>query len=179
VTFGRIDRGANANLYGDLEDWTDAQRAIVDRALDRIYDDFVARVSEARNMSPEAVDAIGRGRVFTGVQGLGNGLVDVVGGFDAALAEAKQLAAIAPEDEVQLVDFPSRCRGGSSWPRWGAARRRLQPTWWPRWSDGGAPATLAPGSGLDAAGVHRVGPRQAVRVLVPAPRPCFDGLLSA
>jgi protease-4 len=106
ITFGRMDRGANANIYGELEDWTDEQRAVIDRMLDRIYDDFVERVSEARDMTPEAVDAIGRGRVFTGVQGWENGLVDVVGGFDQALVEAKKLADIEIDAEVQLVEFP-------------------------------------------------------------------------
>ncbi len=106
VTFGRMDRGVNANIYGELEDWTDAPRAVVDRMLDRIYDDFVERVSAARDMTPEAVDAIGRGRVFTGVQAWENGLVDVVGGFDQALVEAKKLAEIDPDADVQLVDFP-------------------------------------------------------------------------
>jgi protease-4 len=108
VTFGRLDRGANANLYGELEDWTDQQRAAVDRLLDRIYDDFVERVAASRSMAPEAVDAIGRGRVFTGVQAMENGLVDVLGGFDVALLEAKKLAGIEPDTEVQLVDFPRK-----------------------------------------------------------------------
>ncbi len=106
VTFGRLDRGVNANLYGELEDWTDEQRAVIDRMLDRIYDDFVERVAAARGMAPEAVDAIGRGRVFTGVQAWENGLVDVVGGFDEALVEAKKLADIDPDTRVQLVEFP-------------------------------------------------------------------------
>ncbi len=106
VTFGRLDRGANANIYGELEDWTDEQRAVIDRMLDRIYDDFVERVSDSRDITPEAVDAIGRGRVFTGVQAWENGLVDVVGGFDEALVEAKKLADIDPTTEVQLVEYP-------------------------------------------------------------------------
>jgi protease IV len=106
VTFGRLDRGANANIYGDLEDWSDAQRAVVDRQLDRIYDAFVERVASSRKMTPEAVDAIGRGRVFTGTQAATRGLVDVVGGFDDALAEARRLAGITPGAPVQLVDFP-------------------------------------------------------------------------
>jgi protease-4 len=106
VTYGRFDQGVNANIYGDLEDWTDEQRAVVDRMLDRIYDDFVERVSESRDMTPEAVDAIGRGRVFTGVQAWDNGLIDVVGGFDEALVEAKKLAGIDPDTTIQLVDYP-------------------------------------------------------------------------
>ncbi|MCP4896335.1 MAG: signal peptide peptidase SppA [bacterium] len=106
VTFGRLDRGANANIYGGLEDWSDAQRAIVDRQLDRIYDDFVQRVADSRDMETQAVDAVGRGRVFTGEQALEHGLVDVLGGFDVALEEAKQLAGIGPEVKVSLVEYP-------------------------------------------------------------------------
>ncbi|MCU0234189.1 MAG: signal peptide peptidase SppA [Thermoanaerobaculales bacterium] len=106
VTYGRLDRGANANIYGDLEDWTDAQRAVVDRVLDRIYDDFLARVAESRGMSRDEVDAIGRGRVFTGAQAVEKGLVDVLGGLDEALAEAKKLADVSPETAVQLVELP-------------------------------------------------------------------------
>lgn len=112
VTYGRLDRGANANIYGSLEDWTDAQRAVIDRQLDRIYDDFVERVAASRDMTPEAVDAIGRGRVFTGKQALENGLIDVLGGFDEALDEAKSLAGIGLDEKVRLVEYP-----------------RLQP-WW-------------------------------------------------
>jgi protease-4 len=123
VTYGRLDQGRNANIYGELEDWTDEQRAIIDRMLDRIYDDFVGKVAESRDMSTEAVDAIGRGRVFTGVQAWDNGLIDVVGGFDEALVEAKKLAGIEPGAEVRLVDFP---RPVSWWQELARKRRSDQ-----------------------------------------------------
>jgi protease-4 len=106
MTFGRADFGANADIYGSLEDWTDEQRAIVDRVLDRIYDRFVTLVAESRGMTWDEVDAIGRGRVFTGEQALANGLVDVLGGFDVALAEARALAELEVDAKVELVDFP-------------------------------------------------------------------------
>ena len=106
ITFGKADFGANADIYGELEDWNDQQRAIVDRVLDKIYDRFVTLVSESRGMSREAVDAIGRGRVFTGIQGVENGLVDMVGGFDTALEEAKRLAEIDLDAKVRLVNYP-------------------------------------------------------------------------
>ena len=57
-------------------------------------------------MSWDEVDAIGSGRVFTGVQARENGLIDEVGGFDIALIEAKGLAGIDVDAEVRLVDFP-------------------------------------------------------------------------
>lgn len=106
ITFGKSDFGANADIYGSLEDWNDQQRAIVDRVLDRIYDRFVTLVSESRGMSWDEVDAIGRGRVFTGTQALENGLVDVVGGFDTALDEARELAEIDADAKIRMVNFP-------------------------------------------------------------------------
>jgi len=106
ITFGKADFGANADIYGELEDWNDQQRAIVDRVLDKIYDRFVTLVSESRGMTWDEVDAIGRGRVFTGIQGLANGLVDMVGGFDTALEEAKRLAEIDLDAKVRLVNYP-------------------------------------------------------------------------
>jgi len=106
VTFGRLDTNRNSAIYGGLEDWTDEQRAIVDRMLDRIYNKFTGLVAESRGMTPEQVDAMGRGRVFTGEQALEKGLVDELGGFDRAVALAKELAGIPPEKVVRLVDYP-------------------------------------------------------------------------
>ena len=106
VTYGRVDTAANADIYGSLEDWTDEQRAVVDRMLDRFYDTFVDQVADSRDMTREAVDAIGRGRVFTGEQALENGLVDVLGGFDDAVVEAKILAGLDPDAPVTLLEYP-------------------------------------------------------------------------
>ncbi len=106
VTFGRIDFGANANLYSTLEDWSDPQRLVIDRILDRTYERFVGLVADARDMTPEQVDSLGQGRVYTGAQAKAKGLIDEVGGFDVALAEARELAGIAPGIDIELVDFP-------------------------------------------------------------------------
>ncbi|HHQ49030.1 MAG TPA: signal peptide peptidase SppA, partial [Acidobacteria bacterium] len=106
ITFGRLDSNRNSAIYGGLEDWTDEQRAIVNRMLDRIYGRFTKLVAASRKMTPEQVDAMGEGRVFTGQQALDKGLVDGLGGFDEALAEAKKLAGISPETAVRLVDYP-------------------------------------------------------------------------
>ena len=106
VTFGRMDRGANAAIYGDTEDWTDAQRLVVERMLDRIYDDFRQRVADSRGMTVDEVHAVGEGRVFTGDQALERRLVDRLGGFDEALVVARELGGIAPDAAVTLVDFP-------------------------------------------------------------------------
>lgn len=112
VTWGRLDSAPSANLYDSIEPWTPEQRAHIDKLLDRIYDSFLERVSSSRRLSRDAVDAIGRGRVFTGEQAKEKGLVDVLGGLDVALDEARALAGLAPVAPVSLELYP---RARSLW----------------------------------------------------------------
>lgn len=106
ISYGKLDFGANANIYGELEDWTDPQRVIVNRQLDRIYSDFLSRVAESRHMTVDEVGAMAEGRVFSGQQALEKGLVDALGGFDVALDLARQEAGLASGEDVTLLDFP-------------------------------------------------------------------------
>jgi protease-4 len=46
-----------------------------------IYDLFLSRVSEGRDLTIEQVDAVARGRVWTGEQAAGKGLIDEIGGL--------------------------------------------------------------------------------------------------
>ncbi len=106
VTWGRVEGDPNADIFGNLDPWTPPQRATVERLLQRVYDSFVERVAAARRMSREAVEAVGRGRVFTGAQAVEHGLVDKLGGFQEALAAAKELAGLGRDEPVQLAFYP-------------------------------------------------------------------------
>ena len=66
------------------------------------------KVAESRHSTPEKIDAIAQGRVWTGQQAKQNGLVDELGGLDRAVAVAKQRAKIAADSDVELVVFPPR-----------------------------------------------------------------------
>jgi len=77
---GAARRRPNAAIYDSLDAWTPEQRKVVDRFLGRIYDAFLERVSTSRKLSRDEVDAVGRGRVFTGAQAIGKGLLDELGG---------------------------------------------------------------------------------------------------
>ncbi|OFV79432.1 MAG: hypothetical protein A2Y78_09385 [Acidobacteria bacterium RBG_13_68_16] len=114
ITWGKLDGAPNAAIYGSLDPWTPEQKAAVQKFLDRIYDRFLQNVSASRNMSRDAVDAIGRGRVFTGEQAKERGLVDAVGGFDAALVAARELAGLKPDAPVELTFYP---QARSIWQR--------------------------------------------------------------
>ena len=96
----------NADMYSSTAPFTPEQRAKLGASLDRVYDMFTGRVAESRGLSPEAVDAVARGRVWTGADAAERGLVDVLGGFTTALAEAKKLAGLEPDDQVAVATFP-------------------------------------------------------------------------
>jgi protease-4 len=76
--------------------------------MDHIYAGFVNRVAAGRHLSPERVQEIARGRVWTGVQAKALGLVDKLGGFYDAVAEAKRLAGLAPGERVIVRAYPAR-----------------------------------------------------------------------
>jgi protease-4 len=76
--------------------------------LQAFYDQFVEKVADARHSTPEKIDALAQGRVWTGRQAKQNGLVDELGGLDRAVAVAKERAKIAADSDVELVVYPPR-----------------------------------------------------------------------
>src|SRR5262249_38665997 len=70
------------------------------------YNIFVSKAAEGRKMTPEALDAIAQGRVWTGEQAKANGLVDEIGGLSKAVEIAKQLAKLPADNRPQLVEYP-------------------------------------------------------------------------
>jgi protease-4 len=96
----------NADAWSINQPFTDEQHAHVEAEADLFYTDFVERVAQGRKMTVEAVDAIARGRVWTGADALEHGLVDELGGLRTAIARAKVLAGLEPDADVRLVSFP-------------------------------------------------------------------------
>lgn len=84
--------------------FTDDERQVLAQKVKQFYDLFVGRVAEGRNMTMDAVDAVARGRVWSGAQAKDNGLVDQLGGFRQALAEARRLGELPPD--APLVVWP-------------------------------------------------------------------------
>ena len=107
-----IKRGKHADFFTTTRQFTDEEREVVKRQIKEFYSDFVEKVAEGRGMSYEEVDAIGKGRVWTGRQAKGNGLVDELGGMSLALAIAKEKAGIAEDAEVEVLTLPK----GRRWP---------------------------------------------------------------
>jgi protease IV len=106
-----VRTNANADAWSINAPFTPQQQAQVEAEADLCYTDFVERVADGRNLSVEAVDAVARGRVWTGADALEHGLVDELGGLRAAVRRAKVLAGLDEDDKVRLVGYP----GSSVW----------------------------------------------------------------
>jgi len=97
-----IGRGKNAHLFNPLAPWSADERKVVQDLMQSIYDVFVSRVVTGRNMDTEAVQKVAQGRVWTGADARSHGLVDEIGGLDAALAEAHKLGQVDAGSELEV-----------------------------------------------------------------------------
>ncbi len=110
----QLSRGKNADFFSTSRKFSPEQRKLLHEHIMMFYNDFITKVAEGRHKTPEQVDEIARGRVWSGEQGLKIGLVDKLGDFNTAVKMAKRMANI-PEDElVRLVVYP---RLRSFWER--------------------------------------------------------------
>ena len=78
--------------------------ALMQASVEHIYTDFTAKVATARKTTPQAIDAIGQGRVWTGVQAKERGLVDRLGGFSDALKSAAERAKLGDDYRVRYIE---------------------------------------------------------------------------
>jgi protease-4 len=102
VTTDSVKEGAHADMFAASRPFTDEEWAKINNWLDRIYADFTGKVAAGRGLSPEQVHQVARGRVWTGADAAGIGLVDELGGLDRALDLARRKAALPDAVPVRL-----------------------------------------------------------------------------
>jgi protease-4 len=100
--------GKNAEIDSPARPFTPSELAKLNEQLQAFYDAFVEKAAESRHSTPEQIDQVAQGRVWTGRQAKQNHLVDELGGLDRAIAIAKQRAKIPADSEVELVVYPPR-----------------------------------------------------------------------
>ena len=93
----------NAVGYSPFEPISPGFRKSALEGIEHVYETFKQRVADGRNLSLEEVEALAQGRVWTGLQAKENGLVDALGGLDAAIEAAAELAEI---EEYNLTSYP-------------------------------------------------------------------------
>jgi len=105
---GSTSVGKHAEIESPVRRYTPEEVQKIDEQLAAFYDQFVEKVATSRNSTPEKIDAIAQGRVWTGQQAKERGLVDALGGLDRAIELTKERAKIPANSDVELVVYPPR-----------------------------------------------------------------------
>ena len=85
---------------------TDVEKSIWQKQTDEIYEVFISKAAEGRNMSVEEIKKIASGRVWTGKQAKDNGLVDVLGTFNDAVDLAAKSAKMGDDYRIRYYPQP-------------------------------------------------------------------------
>jgi protease-4 len=103
-----VESGKYAGMLSPVRPFSAEERARVMEQMQATYNTFVEKVADARASTPEKIDAIAQGRVWTGRQARDLGLVDDLGGLWKAIAIAKQRAKLDAGRHVELEVYPPR-----------------------------------------------------------------------
>jgi protease-4 len=99
----RISRGKYSDIFDLTKESSFEDSVLLAHSMGKIYEEFKGRVSSGRNISPENLELIAQGQIWTGRQAKSNGLVDEVGGLNAAIEEAAKLTGLT---SFETVSFP-------------------------------------------------------------------------
>ncbi len=106
VTSDVVKTGRYADLFTVLRPKGEDELAIVQRFVDRIYDEFTTKVAESRGIPLEKVLEIAEGRVWSGGAAKALGLVDEFGGLSSAIEWTAQKAQLG--DDFRLVFYQAQ-----------------------------------------------------------------------
>lgn len=104
ITWDGVKTGKFADIFTISRPKTEQELAIFQNMVEWVYGEFVRKVAEGRDMSTDEVRRIAGGRVWSGREAVKLGLVDELGGLDAAIAHAAEAAGL--EKDYKLVEYP-------------------------------------------------------------------------
>lgn len=97
----------NTNKYSDFPSifrpMNSYEKDVMQKTIEKVYNDFVSKVASGRKMRVESVDSIGQGRVWSGNSAKNIGLIDEMGGLENAIKGAAELAGI---DKYSIRELP-------------------------------------------------------------------------
>jgi ClpP class serine protease len=106
INYDDISLGDNAGLFSPLEGFSPENKERVERFVEEIYTRFKECVAKGRKMSPETAESVAKGRVWMADKALELGLVDRIGGFEAAIDEARKLMDVPADAPIRLRSYP-------------------------------------------------------------------------
>ena len=107
VNITPVNSNRHSDMYGMMRPLDKAELDYMQASVENIYDEFTSLVAEGRDMTVEAVDAIAQGRVWTGSDALGIGLVDEIGTIEDAISYAAlSIDGVQSLSDVQIAEYP-------------------------------------------------------------------------
>ncbi len=105
ITVDTVKTNHYADLGSAFRPLTQAEHDIIQNSVNEIYGSFIGKVAEGRGMKVADVDSIGQGRVWSGFDAKGLGLVDVLGGMEDAIEIAAKMAKL---DNYRVAEYPEQ-----------------------------------------------------------------------
>lgn len=102
-----VKSGMHKDIGSSVREMTVEEQALLQGLIDDVHSQFVAAVSEGRNLSEGDVRKLADGRIFTGKQALRLGLIDELGGLRVAIFEAARQGGIVGEPNIVYPEEPS------------------------------------------------------------------------
>lgn len=106
ITTSIVSRGKNAGVMSTTMPWSESERKAMKSMMLDIYEQFTSKAAEGRGMKLEKLKELAGGRIYTGEVAVKNGLVDELGTLEDAIAHARELAGLKPDDRYELIELP-------------------------------------------------------------------------
>ena len=106
MNFDSYGTSDNASYFSGLELPSGKRLDAYRQDMDAIYADFTGKVAQGRNLPPDQVAQIAKGRVWSGKSALEHGLVDELGGMRTALRKLKELSGLNPDIAANMTLYP-------------------------------------------------------------------------
>jgi len=103
ITYDNVASNENSGFPALMRPLTSFEREVLHNKVENVYDLFLLRVADNRDMSKEDVDAIGEGRIWSGIDAMNNNLIDEFGGLYDAIAYASEVSGL---EEYRLLELP-------------------------------------------------------------------------
>jgi protease-4 len=104
LTFDTVKTGKFADAATVARPKTPEEIALFQESVDWVYDQFISKVADSRKLDRKVVEEIAQGRVWSGTEALKLGLVDEIGGLDAAVMHAAEKAGLGTG--FRVAEYP-------------------------------------------------------------------------
>ncbi|MEM8884064.1 MAG: signal peptide peptidase SppA [Planctomycetota bacterium] len=108
ISMQRMTRGKRAAAFMTSKGMGEEDKAVLRGTMEALYKDFIGKVAAGRGKTPDEIHKVAQGRVWTGRDALGHGLVDRLGGLQDAIVYAKEQAGLKDAGKVHIAEMPRR-----------------------------------------------------------------------